>query len=217
MKRVQNAETPWLAAGLIAGSALAGGVLLTLAAWPRTPKGSPRLPSDSWQTAPTYTEADVEAAARMLASENPRGSQALHIEQVHTQLRARRPGQALFDRITAGSGWGLQGARAPGGGVRPVSTAAPATPAFRRLVREVMEGLHPSTLPGARKFFEPAQQDRALALAERARKKQAGGLSLTPQETRLLGYRRSAEEVRRRWLADGAHFVGALEGIEFFT
>lgn len=217
MKRATTEETPWLAAGLVAGSALLGGVLLTLAAWPRTPQPRRSLPSDDWQTALTYTEADVEAAARMLASENPRGSEALHIEQVHTQLRARKPEQSLFDRITAGSGWGLQGARAPRGGVRPVSTAEPATPAFRRLVREVLEGLHPSTLPGARKFFEPAQQDRALALAERARKKQAGGLSLTPQETRLLGYRRSAEEVRTSWLADGARYVGSLDGYEFFT
>ena len=217
MKRMQTEETPWLAAGLVAGSALLGGVLLTLAAWPRTPKGRQSLPSDGWQTAPTYTEADVEAAARMLASENPSGSQALHIEQVHTQLRAGKPGQSLYDRITAGSGWGPQGARAAGGGVRPVSTAALATHAFRQLVREVLEGLHPSTLPGARKFFEPAQQDLALALAERARKKQAGGLSLTPQETLLLGYRRSAEEVRTRWLADGARYVGSLDGCEFYT
>jgi hypothetical protein len=216
MNRAQT-ETPWLAAGLVAGSALVGGLLLTLAAWPRPPQGRRSLPSNDWQTAPTYTEADVEAAARMLASENPRRSQALHIEQVHTQLRARKPGQALFDRITAGSGWGPQGSSAPGGGVRPVSTAEPATPALRQLVREVLEGLHPSVLPGARKFFEPAQQDRALAVAERARKKQASGLSLTLQEKRLLGYRRSAEDVRTRWISDGARYVGTVDGCEFFT
>jgi hypothetical protein len=217
VKRAQTEETPWLAAGLVAGSALVGGVLLAVAAWPSAPTRRRSLPSDVWQTAPTYTEADVEAAARMLASENPRGSRALHIEQVHTQLRARTPGQSLFDRITAGSGWGPQGVRAPGGGVRPVSTAEPATPAFRQLVREVLEGMHPSTLLGARTFFEPVQQDRALAIAERARQKKASRLPLTPQETRLLGYRRSADEVRMRWLADGARYVGTVDGIEFFT
>lgn len=217
MSRTQAADKGWIAGGMIGGSALLGGLLLALAAWPRAPRRTDALPSDSWQTAPTYTEADVEAAARMLASENPRGSQPLHIEQVHTQLRARKPGQTLFDRITAGSGWGPQGARAPGGGVRPVSTAEPATPALRQLVREVLEGLHPSTLPGARKFFEPAQQDLALAAANQARQKQARGEALTPKEQRLLGYRRSAAEVRTRWLTDGSRFVGAVSGVEFFT
>lgn len=217
MRRAQTQQKPWLAAGLAAGSAIVGGVLLAVAAWPRPPRARRSLPSDTWQTAPTYTEADVEAGARMLASENPRGSQALHIEQVHAQLRARKPGESLFDRITAGSGWGAQGTRATGGRVRPVSTEQPALPSFRQLVREVLEGLHSSTLPGARKFFEPAQQDRALAVAERARSKQATGTPLSMQEKRLLGYRHSAREIRQRWLAEGASYVGALDGCEFFT
>ena len=189
---------------------------MTLAAWPRPSKDTERLPSDFWQTEPTFTEADVEAAARMLASENPHGSQALHIEQVHTQLRSRKPGQSLFARITAGSGWGPQGRRRPGGGVRPVSTAAPATPALRQLAREVLAGLHPSRFPGAQKFFEPAVQDRAVVVGARARSKQAVGLPLTPEEQRLLGYRLSAEQVRKKWRAEGAKYLGTLDGVEFF-
>ena len=197
-----------------------GGVLLSLAAWPRSPQRPPSpgsLPSDDWQAVPGYTEADVEAAARMLASENARGSQALHIELVHAELRARKPGQGLFDRITAGSGWGPQGERQPGGRVRPVSTQEPATPALRQLAREVLEGLHPSTLPMARKFFEPTQQDRALAVGVRARQKQAAGLPLSKQEKRLIGYYHSAQEQRKRWLSEGARFVGAVDGVEFYT
>lgn len=217
MRTKESGQDAWVIGAALGGTALVSGLLVAIAAWPRPGQQTARLPSDDWQTAPTYTEADVEAAARMLASENPRGSRALHIEQIHTQLRARKAGQSLFDRITAGSGWGPQGSRAPGGGVRPVSTEEAATPALRQLAREVLDGVHPSVLPGARKFFEPAQQDRALAVAERARTKQAAGQTLTPQEKRLLGYRRSAAEVRQRWLADGARHVGTLDSVEFYT
>lgn len=220
MKRQTAGGDGWLVGAVLGGTALIGGVLLTVAAWPRTPLGAPRpgaLPSDDWQAVPNYTEADVEAAARMLASENARGSQALHIELIHTQLRARKPGQDLFDRITAGSGWGPQGERKPGGRVRPVSTQEPATQALRQLAREVLEGLHPSTLPTARKFFEPAQQDRALAIGVRARQKQAAGVPLSHQEKRLIGYYHSAEEVRKRWISEGAKYVGAVGGVEFYS
>ena len=220
MKRQTDSGEGWLVGAVLGGAALLGGTLLTLAAWPRTPQPGPRprtLPSDGWQGVPGYTEADVEAAARMLASENARGSQALHIELIHTQLRARKPGQDLFDRITAGSGWGPQGERKTGGRVRPVSTQEPATPALRQLAREVLEGLHPSTLPTARKFFEPVQQDRALAVGIRAREKQAAGVALSHQEKRLIGYYHSAAEVRKRWLAEGSKYVGTVGGVEFYS
>ncbi|MFO0572379.1 MAG: hypothetical protein U1A78_00130 [Polyangia bacterium] len=202
---------------LLGGVAVLGGVawaVVGTASAPRTPPRStppPRAPEPLW------TEQDVEAAARMLASENPRGPRALHIEQIWTQLRARKPGQSLYDRITAGSGYGPQGERTPPGRLRPVSTDQPATDAQRQLAREVLAGLHDSGLVGAKKFFEPAQQDLAFAQAERARKKRAAGEPLTPKETRLLGYRRTADAVRREWLAEGARFIGRIEGVEFFS
>lgn len=222
MSRKPDSSDSWAIGAAVGGTALVGGILLAVAAWPRPaptpgPTPEPRRPSDDWQTAPSYSEADVEAAARMLASESARGSRALHIELIHSQLRARKKGQALFDRITAGSGWGPQGERAAGGGIRPVSTEEPATPALRQLAREVLDGAHPSVLSGARKFFEPVQQDRAFAVAERARKKQANGLPLSKNEKRLLGYHRSAEDVRRGWQAEGAHYIGRIEGFEFYT
>lgn len=218
MKRHEPRGESWIVGAVLGGTALVGGVLLSIAAWPRAAQriaGS--LPGDDGQAAPGFTEADVEAAARMLASENARGSQVLQIELIHTQLRACKPGQSLYARITAGSGWGPQGERKPGGGVRPVSTAESATPALRQLAREVLAGLHPSTLPTARKFFEPVQQDRAWAIGARARQKKAAGLSLSVQEQRLIHYYHSAEEQRRRWLSDGAKYVGTIDGIEFYT
>lgn len=201
-------------AAVALGAAALGGA--ALAVWPRR-EASNSLPSDDWQTAPQYTEADVEAGARMLASENPKGSRSLHIEQIFTQLRSVKPGQSLFDRITAGSGWGAQGERAAGGGVRPVATVAAATPALRQLVRQILDGQYRSQLPGARKFFEPAEQDRAFAVAERARKKQQNGEKLSPQEQRLLRYRHNAQDIRKKWLADGARFIERLNGVEFYT
>lgn len=217
MKRQAEHEGAWAVGVAVGGTVLVSGILLAVAAWPRPAAPSRRLPSDDWQTAPTYTEADVEAAARMLTSECATGSRALHIELIHSQLRSRKKGQDLFDRITAGSGWGPQGERRPGGGVRPVSTEESPTPALRQLAREVLAGAHPSVFPGARKFFEPAQQDRAVRVAERARTKQESGVPLDRQEKRLLGYRRSAEEVRRAWRQEGARFVGQIDGFEFFS
>ena len=202
-------------AGIVAGTTVVGGlVALGIAAWPRKEAG---LPPDLWQSAPNYTEADVEAGARMLASENPRGSRALHIEQLFTQLRAAKPGESLFDRITAGSGWGPQGERAGGGSLRPVATTESATPVFRALVRQVLNGEVRSLLPGARRFFEPDAQDRAFAIAERAREKQRRGDLLMEQEQRLLKYRRNAQQVRAKWMSEGSRFIDRIGSVEFYS
>lgn len=184
-------------------------------------RGAASLPSPRGSAPPRaqgehYSALDVEAAARMLASENPRGSERLHVEQLWTQIRSRKPGQSLFDRITAGSGWGEQGKRMPPGRVRPVATTEPASNRFRILATSVLRGECPSTLPGARKFFEPEQQDRAFAAAEAARKKRAAGGVLTAKETRLLGYHRDANQVRAEW-SKSSRYVGSIEGVEFFT
>ena len=77
--------------------------------------------------------------------------------------------------------------------------------------------IHILSFAKSRKFFEPAQQDRAFAIAQRARQKQVAGQPLSKNEKRLLGYRRAAEQVRREWLSEGAQYVGQLEGFEFFT
>lgn len=213
---------PWL----LMGSAVAGGGLLLILGLGRTASQRPgvaaspppaKLPLPPPPPPREYTELDVEAAARMLASENPRGSERLHIEQVWTQLRARKRGQSLFARITAGSGFGPQGERTPPGKLRPVASQNPATNRLRILAEEVLQGDHPSTLPGARKFFEPEQQDLVFAIAEAARKKLAAKEPLTAQEKRLIKYHKDAAQQRAEWLADGARIVGRIDGVEFFT
>ena len=223
MSREDTPIWPWVFAAGVVG----GGALMAWATFRRSnaysggpplgrnrqvPTGKESFPS---QEAP-YSQLDVEAAARMLASENPRGSERLHIEQIWTQLRSRKRGQSLFDRITAGSGWGEQGKRVPPGRVRPVATTEPATRRLLALAESVLRGDRPSILAGARKFFEPEQQDRAFAAAEAARKRLAAGGVLTDKERRLLGYRRNAQQVRAEWLKT-SRYVGTIEGLEFFT
>lgn len=211
---------PWL---LMGGVVAGGGLLLTWALGnpaPQLPELVPAKVPPPVPPAPKqqdYTQLDVEAAARMLASENPRGSERLHIEQVWTQLRARHRGQSLYARITAGSGFGPQGERTPPGRLRPVASENPATNRLRILAEKILQGDYPSILPGARKFFEPAQQDRAFAIAEAARKKRAAGEPLTDREKRLLKYHMDAAHKRAEWIAEGAKLLGSFDGVEFFT
>ena len=196
---------------LFGGLTLAAGVAIAALALRKKEPGEGEVP-----VAPLtlWTERDVEAAARMLSSENPRGSRALHIEQIWTQIRSTVPGQTLYDRLTAGSGWGPQGQHAGGGKRRPVSTDQPTTEAFRQLARRVLAGLEPSTIPGARRFFEPAEQDAAFRIAERARAKQRAGQPLTPRESRLLRYRFDADSLRERWGLRNK--LRSIDGIEFY-
>lgn len=165
-----------------------------------------------------FDDEDVEAAARMIASENPSASDRVKIEQIWTQVRkALQKRQRLHARITAGSGYGGQGERSAPGGLRPVASGKPATEVERRLSREVLQGAHPSELEGATKFFEPAVQDAVFRIAEGARAKQKAGQALTEREQKLLKYKKDAATVRAGWAKDGDRVVGTIEGVEFWT
>lgn len=154
---------------------------------------------------------DVEALARMLASENPNGSLLLWVEQCWTQIHSLKRGQSLFSRITAGRGYGPQNK------YRPVATTEPARPIHRAVARLVLLGSKAATWANARKFFEPAQQDAMFMLAESARAKRARGEPLTARETRALGYEKDAAAVRREWSSDGSRPLGQIDGVEFWT
>ena len=162
-----------------------------------------------------FSDEDVEAAARMLASENGLGSPQLWTELIGSQLHARKAGETLYERITAGSGYGRQGERSWPGRTRPVSTEQEALPIHRSWAREVLSGLHTPRFGSAIAFFEPAQQDKAFAVAQRARVKQAQGLPLTEQEKRLTHYRKTAAEVRADWQKT-MRSVGTIDGVEFY-
>lgn len=206
----RNTSILWLPFALL-GSAVAVGSIAALATTGQTPRRL--LPG-----LVPFDERDVEAVARMLASENPRGSLALHIEQVFTQVRrALKRGVSLYDQITAGSGYGGQGEREPGEGRRPVATERPATPVLRERARAILEGAHASQYAGATKFFEPQTQDRAFAIAEIGRMKKTVGLPLTKDELRLLKYKRDAGTIRADWRREGARPLGQIDGVEFWS
>ena len=162
-----------------------------------------------------FSDEDVEAAARMLASENGQGSPQLWTELIGSQLHARKAGETLYERITAGSGYGRQGERSWPGRTRPVSTDQEALPIHQSWAREVLSGLHTPRFGNAIAFFDPAQQDKAHAIAQRARAKQVQGLPLTEQEQRLSHYRKTAAEVRADWQKT-LRRVGTIDGVEFY-
>ena len=156
---------------------------------------------------------DIEAAARMIASENPSASEAVKVEQIWTQIRSTRPGKTLYQRITAGKGYGSQGAS------RPVATHKAAQPADRTLAVRVLRGELPSHLPGARKFFHPEEQDKVYRQVQRARADLAAGRPISANDQRLIdaGYKRDAQMVRDKWAKEGARLVGTVPPIEFWT
>lgn len=156
---------------------------------------------------------DIEAAARMIASENPSASDAVKVEQIWTQIRSTKPGKTLHQRITAGKGYG------PQGGSRPVSTAREAKPADRELAARVLRGELQSQLPGARKYFEPDAQDRIYRQVQRARAELAAGRAISANDQRLIdaGYKRDAQMVRDKWSKEGGRFVGSVSPVEFWT
>ncbi len=190
---------------LLIGAGLTALTLLSLAmlgAAPTPASGNPSEVADSL---------DLEALARMIASENPRGSIRLWVEQIWTQLRSRKRGQSIYDRITGGKGWGEQGS------ARPVATVNAPTAQHFMVARLVLLGDALSEFGKGRKFFEPRQQDLAFRVAETARAKLAKGEALTEQERRLLGYRHDADGIRRKWATEGSRLVGIIDDVEFWT
>lgn len=91
-----------------------------------------------------------------------------------------------------------------------------ATERFRELARQVLDSKKTSRLPGAKKFFEPAQLDASFKIASEARSKLAAGKELTKRERRLLGYRKTSAMVREDWLRT-SRFLDTIDGVEFYT
>ena len=179
-----------------------------------SPTAAPAMsPADARLLQQKFTSRDVEAAARMIASENPSGPEQAKVEQIWTQLRAKRPSESLYDQITAGLGWGAQGGR------RPAATSKPAMDADRTLAWDVLRGKRPSQLAGARKFFDPAQEDKVYRQVTKARADLAEGKDISKRSRELLalGYQRTAEGVRQEWQRKGGKPVATIGPVEFWT
>lgn len=187
---------------------------------PAPPAGAPPPVPPAGEPAAvfSFTGVDEDAAARMIASENPSASEEVWVEQIHTQIRSRKEGQSLYMRITGGHGYGEQG-KVQGGGARPVSTSKPAKEIHKRVARETLAGLRPSKLPGARKFFDPGEQDAVMRQLEKGKKDLAAGRPVSDRTRELIavGYQRTAEGVREKWRKEGAQVVGTVGPVEFWS
>lgn len=160
-----------------------------------------------------FTNRDAEAAARMIASEDPSAPEQAHVEQVWTQLRSQRKTASLYDRITAGQGYGPQ--KSP----RPVASHTKPSAAQLELAWDVLRGKKPSVLPGARRFFNPSEEDKVYAQVTKGRADAAAGKPISPRTAELiaLGYHRTAEQVREHWSSKHLKKVGTVGPVEFWT
>ena len=167
MKRQTDSGEGWLVGAVLgarrslAGPAHPGG----LASHARSQgRAGPRCPQTGGR-ASRATPRPMSKRRRVLASENARGqSRPCTLSSSTRSCAPRKPGQDLFDRITAGSGWGPQGERKTG--VACVRSRLRARRPPCGSWREVLEGLHPSTLPTAQ-VFEPVQQGSRLGCGDK--------------------------------------------------
>ena len=162
------------------------------------PRVSHNQTTDPISSAGLFGRRDVEAAARMLARRKRAGKSAALDRADWDSASCAKAGETLYERMTAGSGYGRQRI---GHGRQDSSSVhgSEALPIHQSWAREVLSGLHTPRFGNAIAFFDPDQQDKAYAIAQRARAKQKQGLPLTEQEKRLSHYRKTAAEVRADW------------------
>ena len=124
---------------------------------------------------------DAEALARMLASENPSGDEALWTEQIYTQIR-NAGSRSLADTLTGGTGVTARRGTATRGNLRARDEEDP------RICRAVSNCAAAVAARRGNSIFEPAQQI-APSPSPRKRDEKALGLPLSAQELRLLAYK----------------------------
>ena len=94
-----------------------------------------------------------------------------------------------------------------------------ASEVHRQVAREVLAGKRPSSLPGARKYFEPGQQDAVYKQVQAGKAALARGEQIS-ERTKLLikvGYKYDADGIRKKWSGEGSRKVGSIGPVEFWT
>lgn len=101
-----------------------------------------------------FTNNDVEALARMLASEDPSQPDFVQVALAWTAVNmANRKGKTVFQLLEPD---GVLGGGQTG---KYASTANPATDHFRAIARSVLDGSVEDPTPGAIQFDHPSTQD----------------------------------------------------------
>lgn len=100
-----------------------------------------------------FTDSDVEALARMLASEHPREADFVQVALAWTAKNmADRRGLTVFKLLAPDGKFGSQSGRY-------ASTVNPANDRFRAIARSVLDGSVADPTPGAIQFDAPDTQD----------------------------------------------------------
>lgn len=109
--------------------------------------------SDKPMTIGEFSNDDVEALARMLASEDPTQPDNVQIALAWTAVNmATRKGKSAFELLAPDGKYGPQSGRY-------AATGNPATDRFRSIARAVLDGSVEDPTPGAIQFDHPATQD----------------------------------------------------------
>lgn len=133
---------------------------------------------------------DVEALARMIASENPRDSVLIQTAIAWTAVNeAKRRRKSVADLLMPG---GIPSGQNTGG--RYASTRNPSTPATTAVAYDVLSGRSSDPTGGAIQFDSPKAQRAALA-------------------RNVSGYSKSPEQVAASRIAEGKELV-TLPGVD---
>lgn len=109
--------------------------------------------SDKPMTVGEFSNDDVEALARMLASEDPTQPDNVQQALAWTAVNmANRKGKTVYELLAPDGKYGPQSGRY-------ASTANSATDRFRNVARSVLDGSVTDPTPGAIQFDHPATQD----------------------------------------------------------
>lgn len=173
-----------------------GSIAVDLATGAVQPGGGSGIPS---------TAEEIEALARVIASEAGTGSEA-EKRCIAWTVRNRFRGGSIYRKQFP---W-----RAQQGGDPPFSSARPATEATRRVAIEVLaadQAQDPTG--GATSFFEPKMQDAFFQAGELARAGETGdrvidGVRLS-DITRFRSYKKDAAAIRESWGKSSAIYAKA--------
>lgn len=161
------------------------------------PRPPPSGPPQAAGPTPPVVEDDVEALARVLASESSNGipDERLFIAWAVRNRAARR--RVSIKKLVCSPHCGPQSERINGKGVRPMSSRRPARPVDRELARFVLsQPASADPTGGATSFIEPQLQDELHRAGRRDHRPYA--------------------EVRARWMRRGEVPLGRVGRFEFW-
>ena len=175
------------------------------------PAAPTAAPPPSGGSGISLSENEVEALARVIASEAGSGTLAEQ-RAIGWTVRNRFRGKSIY---TVQFPWRSQKGSDP-----PFASARPATDATRALAREILSAdQSQDPTGGATSFFEPKMQDAFAKAGAMARAGETGdrvvdGVKIT-DITRFKNYKKDAQEIRNKW-SNGSTLYAMAGRFEFW-